>query len=65
MVAGMMILLFGLMFFGLAVTVYSAVSKLKRKGQQGRWLHRKPGPTEPDGKRRMPGYLREVHFEKS
>ncbi len=54
MVTGMMIFFFALMVFGLVITAYSAVSKMKRKGRQSGRFQRKPDEEGPDGKRQIP-----------
>jgi hypothetical protein len=65
MVAGVMIFIFALMFFVLVTLVYSAISKLKRKGGQSRRLHRKPVKQDPHGKQEVPGFLDPADSERS
>ena len=57
MVAGFMIFIFALMFFVLGASAYSAISKLRRKVSQSRWLQRKPDPEDPQGEREEPAVM--------
>ncbi len=64
MIAGIMIVIYALMFLGLGVSTYSAISR-RREERQSRSPRCQPEYRDPDGEQQISGCLGAAHSERN